>query len=136
MTPPTPKELTPEMWALVRDYVDRNTGPDWDASAIVNETPGGAVRVRVSHLLAAYDALKAERDAIQLHANEVIADRNATIAELSAERDAAVQRLAAAEQKNTRVLDIARRLAVRSGFAAEALKELDAALTTGVPDAA
>jgi uncharacterized protein YhaN len=52
--------LTPAQDRLVRDYVESSTGPDWDATAIINESPGGFLRVRVSELLAAYDAAVAD----------------------------------------------------------------------------
>jgi hypothetical protein len=43
-----------------------------------------------------------------------------------AENESLRARLAACEQKNERVMSIARRLALRSGFAAQALSELEA----------
>ena len=117
MTPPTPKE--PEVIAATRIRV----------RFLENENVLTASQSRElaekCAMLDAYDALKAERDAAVQRSEYWKANHLAGNAEIDELRT----RLAAAEQKNTRVLDIARRLAVRSGFAAEALKELDAALT-------
>jgi hypothetical protein len=58
-----------------------------------------------------------------------IAQRDAAVrerAECVAREQRWLARLAACEQKNERVMSIARRLALRSGFAAQALSELEA----------
>jgi hypothetical protein len=64
--------LTPAQDRLVRDYVESSTGLDWDATAIINESPGGFLRVRVSELLAAYDAAVAARDAVRVAAEALL----------------------------------------------------------------
>lgn len=51
--------MTERQWELVRNYVAKFRKPD-DSTAIIAEESYGNIRVRVSHLLDAYDALNAE----------------------------------------------------------------------------
>jgi protoheme ferro-lyase len=104
----------PEVIASLRRYLSN--------APRIGRPDDTAQRLHLADILAAYDTLAQQRDAAVRERDGH--EQNALFA-VQTVRDLEA-RLAACEQKNERVMSIARRLALRSGFAAQALSELEA----------